>query len=377
MRYTLLSALLFATSLPAQSTYDLTRRADASIEEPFTYVVGVRHLPDNRAIVTDQFERTVFLVDFGLKTRKQIGRQGDGPAEYRFPMAPFAGTNGATWILDATLRRVHVIAPDGSFGKSLTPPYTAVPGGLLAAHGVDTRGRMYFEGNNFNSETGRFTDSVAILGWDPSAGAPETLGMFGTGGRVLIQREGGPASLARSGLPFPHVDAWVPLPDGRVAIIRQKPHSIVFFERGTPPKAGPEIPYTAIPVTPAERAAYRERTSANRMVAAGGGLSRRMPVEDALFPPEMPAFIASSVLSDPSGRIWVGRSFRSTDKTRRYDLFDAKGAPAGVATLPVYSRVVGFGDGVVYVARTDPADDLVYLERHRLRWEQAVRSCAA
>jgi hypothetical protein len=141
----------------------------------------------------------------------------------------------------------------------------------------------------------------------------------------------------------------------------------MFLERGMPPKTGAEIPYTPIPVTPAERAAYRERNSANRITATGGGVSRRMPIEDALFPPEMPAFIASSVLADPGGRIWVGRSFRSTDKTRRYDLYDSRGAHAGTATLPVSSRVVGFGDGLVYVARTDPADDLVYLERHRLR----------
>ncbi|HEX6941678.1 MAG TPA: hypothetical protein VF128_02055 [Gemmatimonadaceae bacterium] len=29
--------------------------------------------------------------------------------------------------------------------------------------------------------------------------------------------------------------------------------------------------------------------------------------------------------------------------------------------------VVGFGNGVIYVTRTNPDDDLVYLERHRVR----------
>ena len=365
MRLILLAFGVLAAPVAAQATYDLTGKPDASIEEPFTHIAGVRELPGNRALVTDQAERRVFVVDFGARTRKQIGRQGDGPAEYRFPMAPLAGTSGATWMLDASLRRVHVVAPDGSFGPSLTPPYTTVPGGLLAARGVDSRGRIYFEGNNFNSETGRFTDSVAILGWDPAANTVETLGRFGTGGRVIVQREGGTASMARSILPFPHVDAWTPLPDGRVAIVRQSPHMIMFLERGGAAKTGPVIRFNAILVTPAERSAYREKTSANRMIASGGSQAIRATVDDAMFPPEMPAFIASTVMSDSRGRIWIGRSYKSTDKTWRYDLYDGQGTQVGAATLPVNSRIVGFGDGVVYVARTDPADDLIYLERHR------------
>ena len=87
MRFLLVSysILLPTLAASAQSTYDLTGKPDASIKEPFTQVAGVRELPGNRAIVTDQSERLVFLVDFSEGSRRQIGRQGDGPAEYRFP----------------------------------------------------------------------------------------------------------------------------------------------------------------------------------------------------------------------------------------------------------------------------------------------------
>ena len=224
------------------------------------------------------------MVDFNTGSRRQVGRQRDGPAEYRFPMAPFPAAGNATWILDATLRRVHVIAPDGSFRPSLTPPYGAVPGGLLAARGVETRGRMYFEGNSFNSETGRFTDSVAVISWDPSTNATEILGKVWSGGRVIIQREGSTASVARSILPFPHIDSWTVLPDGRVALVRQSPHTIAVLERGNALKSGPVLPVTAIAVTAAERDAYRERNSAARVVATGGSESRRFQIEDASFP---------------------------------------------------------------------------------------------
>ena len=43
------------------------------------------------------------------------------------------------------------------------------------------------------------------------------------------------------------------------------------------------------------------------------------------------------------------------------------GGPTGSATIPVNSLVVGFGNGVLYVARTNPDDDLDYLERYRIR----------
>jgi hypothetical protein len=368
MRLSVFVLLFLPVTAAAQSEIDLTGKSDAVITEPFTMVTGVRELPGQRAIVTDQFERRVFLVDFKTGTRQQLGRQGDGPAEYRFPMAPMGASASRTLIFDATLRRIHVLNADGSFGQSLTPPYNAVPGGLLAARGVDAAGRVYFEGNSFNSETGRFTDSVAVLRWNPVDNVTETIGKVWTGGRVMVDRGGMKASVARSIMPFPRVDAWVMVPDGRVVLVRQNPHEIVVFERGIATRTGATIAYSSIPVTAAERSAYRERQQPARMTASGGGDSRRAPpVGDAEFPPDMPAFIASSVIASPTGTLWIGRSHRAADRTWRYDLFDARGKAIGAAKLPIHSRVVGFGDGVVYVARTNPDDDLVYLERHRSR----------
>jgi hypothetical protein len=63
--------------------------------------------------------------------------------------------------------------------------------------------------------------------------------------------------------------------------------------------------------------------------------------------------------------VWIGRSFAHTDRTRRYDIVDGSGRLVGSAVLPAQAEVVGFGAGAVYVARTDPSDDLVYLVRHR------------
>jgi hypothetical protein len=368
MRFSVISVLLLpVTQAVAQSRIDLTGKPDAVIGEPFTMVTGIRELPGNRAVVTDQLERTVYLVDFNAGTRRQLGRQGDGPAEYRFPMAPMPAASNRTWILDATLRRVHVIESDGTFGPALNPPYGAVPGGLLAARGVDNAGRIYFEGNSFNQETGGFIDSVSIIRWNPVGNVTEHLGKVWSGGRVRVDRGGMIASVARSAMPFAQVDAWVALPDGGVAIVRQGPHQVLLLDRGEL-RPGPVIPHLPIPVTAGERSAFRERHSSARMSAVGGGESRRAPVaSDAEFPANMPAFIGTSVRVAPDGAIWVGRSHRFADRTWTYDLFDRQGRQVGSATIPLRSVVVGFGNGAVYVARTNPDDDLVYLERHRAR----------
>jgi hypothetical protein len=368
MRFSVIALLLLpVTQAFSQSRIDLTGKPDAVIAEPFTMVTGVRELPGNRAIVTDQFERTVYLVDFNAGTRRQLGRQGDGPAEYRFPMAPMPAAANRTWMLDATLRRLHVIDPDGSFGPSLSPPYSAVPGGLLAARGVDNAGRVYFEGNSFNRETGGFIDSVSIIRWNPVGNVTENLGKVWSGGRVRVDRGGMIASVARSVMPYPSVDAWVPLPDGGVAIVRPEPYQVLLLDNGKL-LPGPVIPHSPIQVSAAERSAYRERRSSARMTASGGGDSRRAPpVGDAEFPANMPAFIGTSVVVAPNGTIWVGRSHLYTDRTWAYDLFDRTGRQSGSATIQSHSVVIGFGTGVVYVARTNPDDDLVYLERHRVR----------
>ena len=358
-----LAMLSFAADGLAQRTIDLRAETPVSIAEPFTHIAGVRSLAGNRVIVTDQVERRVFLADFGTGSRRQLGREGGGPGEYRFPMAPVAGSDGTTWILDAVLRRVLSISAEGNIGASLPAPYNAVRGGLIAARGVDRAGRIYFEGNSFDGETGRFSDSVSVVRWDPGKDQPEVIARVWSGGRMRVEREGGPASIARSATPFPAVDAWVVLPDGRIAIVQQQPHQLRFTgASGTTTSVVP--PTRTIAVTAAERAAYRAREEGTRMLAAGGGQAmRRPPTPDALFPESMPALIAASVVASPEGEIWIGRSFASTERTRRYDVFDDSGRLVAVATLSSDRAVVGFGAGVVFVARTDPDDHLVYLER--------------
>jgi hypothetical protein len=123
-------------------------------------------------------------------------------------------------------------------------------------------------------------------------------------------------------------------------------------------------------VTASDRATFRERAAPGPSRAlttggAGGQATVTPPFRDEDFPATMPPFVGTAVLSTPEGQIWVGRGHSATDRTWRYDIFDGRGVLIGSATLGARSRVVGFGTGTVYIARTDPDDDLIYLEKRR------------
>lgn len=366
-----IATLLPIASASAQRHLDLTGRPDAMIGEPFTLVAGIRELPGNRALVTDQMDRSIALVDFTAGTRRPVGRQGDGPGEYRFPMAPLAGAADTTWVVDRMLRRILVVSADGRIAAAaLGMPTGGVPGGLAAARGTDRHGRFYFEGNAFDQERGTFIDSVAVVRWNPADGRADVITRVSTGGRVILNLPGGAASLARSITPFPHLDAWTVLPDGQVAVVHHDPFRIDIVDAAGGVQRGTVIAFTPLAVSADDRAAYRERIAGVRIGAlrADGGTgpqSRGPEFPDDAFPKSMPPFIAATVRSTPEGEIWIGRSHAAADRTWRYDIFDASGRSLGAAILRAGAVVAGFGAGTVYVARTDPVDDLVYLERYR------------
>ncbi len=371
MRYlllgTALTLLLPLHAAAAQRQLDLTGPPDAVIRDAFSRLDGVRELAGGRVVATDQVERSVYLADFGTGRRQAVGRQGDGPGEYRFPMAPLAGQSGAVWLPDATLRRIQVVTPEGRLAAGPRWPTADVPGGVGSPRGTDNLGRIYFEGSSFNADRGTFIDSVAIIRWNPVENRGSVVTRVWSGGRVMV----GGASLARSITPYPHLDAWAVLPDGRVAIVHHNPFRLDIVGTDGTVRRGTPIPHTPVVVSAADRQAFRDRTeslrsSAMRVGGGGGGPPRQgTQFADDDFPRTMPPFLAEAVRVSPDGEIWIGRSHAATDRTWRYDIFDASGRQVGVATLRRGSAVVGFGRGSVYVARTDPDDDLVYLERHR------------
>jgi hypothetical protein len=350
----------------AQRVIDLTGTPAATIAEPFSKISGVQELASGLVVATDNMDVKVALVDFARGSVRQIGAKGRGPNEYQYPSPPIAAARGA-YVFDTYQKRAILIGPNGAItGMTMLPD-----GPASRPRGSDAKGRVYFEGSDFDQNSGGFSDSLPVVRWDPATQNLETVGRVWGGGRVRIQWNGGPASFARAMTPFPHMDAWVPLPDGRIAMLRHDPFRIDLTD-GTAAgavKRGASIVTTPVPITARERAWYREGNTGSRMSAVtttgGSGPQQRGPQwEDASFPETFPPFIAADVTASPAGEIWIPRSFTSADRTRQYDIYDGDAKLIATARLNANARVVGFGARAIYVARVNPDDDLVYLERY-------------
>jgi len=145
---------------------------------------------------------------------------------------------------------------------------------------------------------------------------------------------------------------------------------------------GPAVSYEPVEITQADKDAWMEARANPQggavfvAVDAGGGARAAAPAGGARFegpqfddddwPDVKPPFPAGAVAVTPEGNVWVRRHVKA-GSLLEYDVFDGKGRPVQTVVLPEQGRVVGFGKGVVFVARSDEYD-LQWLERYQRFW---------
>jgi hypothetical protein len=390
-------ALLLGTAahLTAQQRVSLAR-PDATFDEPFTAVSGLRELPSGKVIVSDARDKVVQLVDFASGSSTSIGREGSGPAEYGMPGALFAMPDGTTILQDMLNRRYLVLGPDGKptgnpiTMPNLTPPPApregGPPGGMRMgfanAQGVDGRGRLYFQPPSFSPD-GTTPDSGAIVRWTPKGTAEtdepavtEKVGhvRLARNSQTATNRGGGMRVMIGRPPVFTAQEVWGVDAAGRVARVTPAPYQVHWIAEGKV-TSGPVVPHTPMKVTQADKEEYLEAQRRNpptmvSMTMGPGGAQRQVgPPPGGLPEPEFaetkpPFAVPGAVHVAPEGEVWVLRTRPAGDKVPTYDVFDRNGALVKKVVLNPRSRVVGFGRGSVYVTRGDE-DDLQYLERYK------------
>lgn len=378
----ILMTLAGAGSLAGQQKAALAK-PDAESRESFTRISSIRELPSGKVLVADAQDKLVQLVDLASGAMVKVGREGQGPGEYGLPFTLLGLPNGETLLYDVLGRRFLTISPDGKPGSivEMPRPTASTQGsplpvfGLNNVGGIDAQGRIYFAGSPFTA-TGGTADSVPIMRWDRVKPVFDTVGYVtqppgsavssGSGGRVSVRIGGGKV--------WAPAEAWDVAGDGRIARVAPSPYRVIWMAGAGKATPGPVQPYTPIKVTEADKALYKENLKKVRpmtITIGGGGGSRAGPPPGNVQQPEpefeetMPPFSGrGSVVATPDGEVWVLRTRSASDKTPTYDVFDRTGALVRKVTLNPQSRVVGFGKGTVYVARTDE-DDLQYLQRYR------------
>lgn len=376
---TVLSALLaISVPLAAQSrVVALTGRPAATLGEPFTTITGLVEMPGNQAVVLDAQESRLLMVNFATGAVTPIGRRGGGPGEWRQPLTLLRGAADQAILGDPGLSKLHLVGPDGKISGAILPPGDDPREmiGMTMARGADRRGRVFYQAMPA-FDGGGIPDSANIVRYDPASKQSEVLGTVPTGMAGSVSGSQGQMQVTMRSKPLAATDAWVALPDGRVAIVRANPYRVDIVSGRGQVQRGAAVNYTPVRIGKAERDAYREQRASTRptMISIGGGggggsdqriTGSPQSIPDEEFPATMPPFSGrDAVQVTPEGEIWVLRTRAAGEKTPTYDIFNGTGQRVGTATLKPNSAVVGFGAGVVYVARQDPEDDLRYLEKY-------------
>ncbi len=375
----LIAALAAAGSaLEAQSVPRVELgKPEARFADPFDNVRAVRELSDGRVIVADPNAKTVTLADFRAGTGTAIGREGQGPGEYAFPIGLVALAGDTTLLVDPGQRRFLVIAPNGK--ASALVPFPGNMMGLIRVKGADRQGRIYIQASELGARMGPgsddapLPDSVSVLRWDRSTNRLDTLGRVKI---ASIQRAMSGSANSRSMImraqPFSSQDDWSVGRDGRVGVVRTADyHAEWWLPNGQKTRGAPVI-YQKIAVSPADKEAFRQAQSNTRggfrmNVGGGGNGGAPPPPPPKLSEPDWPAFKPpfreGTIQVAPDGTMWVQR-YGVAKGTPVYDVFDASGRLTRQVVLPAASRVVGFGATSVYVATTTD-DELETLSRYR------------
>lgn len=375
-----LTALAMATaaSLAAQAPRKLGAPT-AKVEQDFTTIDGVFELKDGRVIVLDSRENVIHLIDLKTGAAKKLGREGDGPGEYRRPVEIWPSSGDSALIRDfARFGQLMVVTPQGELGGFVSMTDSTFSTRSFNPSFIDRAGRIY--GLEYTPQGGAY-DSARIVRWDRVKPARDTVARFRAqlapaeppNEKDIIRDRSGnavgyrPAAVPRVFVPY---NEWTAGPDGRVAIVRAAPYQVIYVSANGPRVSGPVIQYTTVTVTQAEKDEYLAEASKPglSLSSRNGVIStqyvKRQPPTNVEWAEMLPPFATRSTRFASDGMLWVKRNVKAGAATT-YDLFDQSGKLAMQLELPPGRKVVGFGNGAVYLARVDD-DDLHYLERYAL-----------
>jgi hypothetical protein len=218
------------------------------------------------------------------------------------------------------------------------------------------------------------SDSSAIVRWRPALKKVDTVAFLALP-KNSAQISGGRGNMnvrIGGGNPFAAQDAYAVAPDGRVAVVRSADYHVEWYAPTGQKTVGAPIPYEKLKVSDGHKAEYKEsrKNAFGMQVTMNNGqrsaqmVPMRGEEERTDWPDMMPPFLQDPALVAPNGQLWVLRTGKAGDPPA-YDIIDGTGKLVQKVLCPQKTRVIGFGNGVVYLSRRDN-DDLLHLQRYRM-----------
>jgi hypothetical protein len=354
-------------------------RPQAEFAEPFTDVTAVRELSDGRVIVVDGRELTVKVIDFATGAAAVVGRNGDGPGEFRWPSRLFAISGDSTLLHDAAGGRLMIIQPDGKPGAFYDPNTIETDSGLARVRRFNLRfsdGRRYLYGEAQPIKVGpggtmELADHAAIERLEFSTKKRDTVGFWPVRKDANARLVPGVGVLTQPRMDaWPVWEHWLISPAGRIAFVFPDPYRVDFVDVGGRVVQGTPIPYDRVRVDDALKKEHEAERSAPAMVMRynrGGGsnmeVMRRPYQPPKQWPEFLPPYRGSGQFS-PDGLIWINR-MTAAGRPPLYDIIDGNGRLFEQVELPPRTKLVGFGARSVYLVKLDE-DDLQHLQRYAL-----------
>lgn len=362
-----------------------TLELEAAYPEPFSFLSGVRELPDGKLLAADPLSQVLLRVDLEAGTADTLGGVGGGPEEYEQPDEVFPLPGDSTLLVDIGKTYLTVIGPDGTFhgGLSMAVASEGNPMSIIMPEAVDGLGRIYHRGmGGFGPGP---ADSSFVTRYDRSTQSSETVAAIWKTEPTITRSGGGNV---RRTLPrmVPN-DDWAVAPDGRIAVIRANGYMVEWHLPDGQVVTGPENLYEELPISYADKEAELENSSgaglsvsvmrsssgaAQMQMSRGGmrGVGDGPTVESEVWGETFPPFQNGRSVASPSNEVWV-RRWLPLDQPPTMDIFGPDGVLKGSVTIPENSQLVGFGQGpggedVAYFVRTDEVD-LQWLGRYRVR----------
>jgi hypothetical protein len=344
---------------------------DATFAGTFEQLRSVRELPDGRVLVTDGGSlpnRAVFLLGPDGRLRKQLGRHGEGPGEYRSPATLFALGGSETLLIDGQTGRWHQLHDDRFVDMHLethAPRLSATgqpPAGIdsvgraLQLHGRKTRADFPTQ-RVTRPEYPAYNEIIDVRLYAPNgtfAVVATVSGRFLGVTDVTKRPTGGEMRWVGLMNPLQTHDQAVLFGDGAIAILYVDPYRVDWRSADGRWTRGAPIAFTKVPVS-----------NVMKQLAAQGYQRDYIdgkPLFDVQdfppFPPTVPPFRLDALTAGTDGRLYVLRSVLDRRDDPRYvDVFDRTGVRLHSVALPPRARLVGAGVRGVYLAIMNDDDE--------------------
>ena len=335
----------------------------------FTKVEAVRELQDGRTLVIDSRERALMIVDWRSPEPKTIGRDGDGPGEYRYPgsLIPLKGDstlvtdrqNGKWYVLHRD-RIIATLTTDRRLVRFVRDNASAdTMGRLLVLHGTHFSGRFGADGGRGSY---RNSDSAAVIVVHRDNVKADTVARLrgpSPGINAVRARVDGMNITYMLGNPLAAGDQALLFPDGWIAIARVAPYRVEWHTPGGTVVRGQPLPHA--PQRVDDR--VKQQAIDDRWAGPGSRAPKFALTDFPAWPDVVPPFLDNALLSLPDGRVAIRRASFGADRSVHYDIIDRRGTLSAALRLPPNERIMTFGARSVYVVAIGP-DDLETLRRH-------------